>query len=98
MLTFDRLRMLLNAQPFVPFRIWLSDGGHVDVPTRELVMALRQCAIVGLLDPNAADGSKDWWTTVWYLHVSRVEMLAPGAPPFSSPPPESGNMPSPATV
>jgi hypothetical protein len=39
MITLDDLRALLKAQPFVPFRLWLSDGGFVDVPSREFVMA-----------------------------------------------------------
>lgn len=96
MLTQERLRTLLKARPFVPFRLWLTDGGHVDVLTSEVVLPMRQCAIVALIDAGAEDGSKDLWTAVWYLHVSRVEMLAPGAPPFSSPP--DSNQPSPVTA
>jgi hypothetical protein len=87
MITLDDLRALLNAQPFVPFRLWLSDGGFVDVPSRELVFLGKRFAIVGFLDANAADTVFDRYTTVWYLHVTRHEMLNPGTPPFAPPSP-----------
>jgi hypothetical protein len=83
MLTLDDLRSLLNTRPFVPFRLWLSDGGSVDVRSQEQVMPLRRFALVGLLDPQATDSSFDRYMTVWYLHVTRHEMLNPGVPPFS---------------
>lgn len=85
MFTRDDLRTLLNAQPFVPFRLWLSDGGHIDVPSREIVLPGKRYAVVALLDPNTADNAFDRHTTVWYMHVTRHEALAPGAPPFTPP-------------
>jgi hypothetical protein len=80
----EAMRTLRNARPFVPFRLWLSDGGHVDVPTPEVVLLGRHFAIIGLLDPKATDTAVDRYTTVWYLHVTRHEMLSAGVPPFSS--------------
>jgi hypothetical protein len=95
--TLDDLRNLLNAQPFVPFRLWLSDGGHVDVPSRELVMPGRRFALVGLLDPQTNDTAFDRYVTIWYLHVARHEMLSAGAPPFSPPSgPDQTPSPTPA--
>jgi hypothetical protein len=91
--TLDDMRNLLSAQPFVPFRLWLSDGGHVDVPSRELVLPGRRYALVALLDPEAPDTGFDRYATVWYLHVTRCEMLSPGAPPFS---PSSGTSEAPS--
>jgi hypothetical protein len=41
---------------------------------------------VALLDPDAMDTAFDRYTTVWYMHVTRHEMLGLGAPPFTSPP------------
>ena len=55
MFTLDDMRRLLSARPFVPFRLWMSDGGRVDVRTPEVVLPGRRFAIVGLLDPDAAD-------------------------------------------
>ena len=97
MFTLDDLRTLLNARPFVPFRLWLSDGGHVDVRSREQIMPLRRFALVGLLDPQAADSSFDRYVTIWYMHVTRHEMLTPGAPPFS-PPAGPAEAPSPTSA
>jgi hypothetical protein len=96
MFTFDDLRTLLSTRPFVPFRLHLSDGSTVDVPSRELVFPGRRFAIIGLLDPDVKDTVFDRYTTVWYLHVTRHEMLSAGQPPFGSPPPGLSESPTPS--
>lgn len=98
MFTLDNLRSLLRAKPFVPFRLIRSDGGSIDVPTPEVVSLGRQMAVIGLLDPASTDTAWDNFVILWYMHVTSVEMLRPGAPPFSSPPsePPSGT-PAPTT-
>ena len=80
------MRALLQARPFVPFRLWLSDGGFVDVRSPEVVIQGKRFAIVGLLDQDARDTLIDRYATVWYLHVTRHEMLIAGTPPFTAPP------------
>jgi hypothetical protein len=85
MFTANDLRALLNARPFVPFRLVLSDGGAVDVRSQEVVTVGRHCALVGLLDPNAKDTLFDRWAVVWYVHVTRAEQLSPGQPPLAPP-------------
>jgi hypothetical protein len=95
MINLDTLRALLDAQPFQPFRLYLSDGGSVDVRSREQVFPLRNGAVIGLLDPQATDTVFDRFTIVWYLHVSRVEMLTSGPPPLT-PPAGPSETPSPA--
>ena len=97
MLTLDDLRSVLNAQPFVPFRFWLSDGGSVEVRSREQVFPLRRLAVVALLDPEMTDSAFDRFTIVSYLHVTRLELLNPGVPPFS-PPSGPAETPSPSPV
>lgn len=86
MFTLDNLRALLSAQPFIPFRLHLSNGGSVDVPSRELVLAGRHFAVVALLDPQATDMAWDRYMNVWYLHVVGVEMLSAGPPALTTPP------------
>src|SRR5690349_9033300 len=98
MFTADHLRTLLRRQPFVPFRLVLSDGGQVIVRTPEVVLPGRGFAVIGLLDENAPDGLFDRWTVVWYMHVTRVETLVPGGPPFTQPPTGSAESPSPSSV
>src|SRR4051812_35503936 len=77
MFTLNDMQALLNARPFVPFRLWLTDGGHVDVKSRELVMPGKRFALIGLLDVDS-DESFDRYVTVWYFHVARHEMLSAG--------------------
>jgi hypothetical protein len=86
MFTADPLRALVATRPFIPFRMFMSDGSVVEVRSREVVLPGRHLAVIGLLDPDAEDTLFDRWTVVWYRHVTRVEMLGPGAPPFSAPP------------
>ena len=97
MFTFDDMRALLSARSFVPFRLWLSDGGHVDVRSPELAFPGRRYAIVGLLDPNAIEEPFDRHSVIWYLHVARYEALTPGALPFAPAGGPPSGSPSPAT-
>ena len=97
MFNVNNLLTLLKARPFVPFRFVLSDGGSIEVKSRELVMPGKQFVVVGLLDPNATETLIDRWTTIWYMHVTRVEMLSPGAPPLT-PPQGPAESPTPAPV
>jgi hypothetical protein len=95
MFTLSDMRSLLTAKPFAPFQLVLSDGRTVPVLSPEVVAAARRFAVVVLLDPAAVDTPADRWITVYYMHVTAVEMLQAGAPPFSAPPP-AGPSESPA--
>lgn len=64
MFTYDDLQRLLHAQPFVPFRLVLSDGGSVEVRHQELVTAGRRYAVVGIPDPANLDAPFDRHTVV----------------------------------
>ena len=87
---------LLDVRPFAPFRLIMSDGGTVDVLSPEMVLPGRNFAVIGILEPERSSRLATRWTTVWYMHVARTEMLAPGAPPFTAPPPAGTEAPSPA--
>ena len=93
MFTLDDMRNLLNTRPFVPFRLHLSEGNPVEVRSQEVVLPGRRFAVIGLLDPDATDTAFDRWAVIWYMHVTRVEMLGAGPPPLSPP---SGPAESPA--
>ncbi len=95
MFTRDDLRMLLNARPFTPFRLWNSDGGHVDVRSPEVVSLGRRYAIIWISDANATNGDYDRHTTIWYMHVTRHEALQTGDSPFQSPNEPPSGMPAP---
>src|SRR6266536_1704224 len=85
---------LLDLKPFGPFRIHLSEGGVVDVPSQEMVIPGKNFAVIGILEPERSRRLATRWTTVWYMHVTQIEMLNPGAPPFTAPPPSGNETPS----
>lgn len=82
MFTLADMREMLGRRPFVPFRLYTSDGGHVDIVHQEFAMPGRRFLVVGLPEAEAADQSFDRWTVVWYMHVTRAEQLRPGEPPL----------------
>lgn len=95
MFTSADMQALLNAQPFVPFRLYLSDGTTVDVRHRELAVAGRRSVWIGLPDPTAEETLFDRWMVAYYMHVTNVEALGPGAPPMT-PPTGPSESPSPS--
>lgn len=96
MFTQDDIRTLLRAKPFVPFRLWMSDGGYVNVYSAEQVWLFRRYAIIGLLDPNALGEPFDRHMVVGYMHITRCEELKPGASPFSAADEPPSTEPTPA--
>lgn len=71
---------LLNAQPFVPLRVYLTDGKTYDIPHSEFVWVFR--SRVDLAIP--ADPAKRIMDHVEHfslLHVVRVERLQPTSVP-----------------
>ena len=97
MFTANELLSLVKTRPFEPFRLVLSDGGTIDVLSPEVVSIGRHRTIIGLLDPNFTDTFYDRWTIVWYMHVTRVELLK-GGPSPSGPPPGPAQSPTPSAV
>lgn len=70
----EDIRELRDAQPFVPFRICLSDGKSYEVPHRDLVMIARTVIDVGI-STNTASGIHDQIVHLPPLHIVRVENL-----------------------
>jgi hypothetical protein len=68
--TADRIRELLDRDPFVPFRIRSSSGDSYTVTNPHLVALMRAEAFV-------ADRT-DRWTLLPYLHIAAVEVLQNG--------------------
>lgn len=75
MFTLDDMRNLLNARPFVPFRLHFSEGQPIDVRSNEVVLVGRRFAVIGVLDADATDTLFDRWAVAWYTYITRVEML-----------------------
>lgn len=75
MITVNRVREYLQATPFLPFRIFLSDGSHHDVPHPEFAWLIGARLYVarivkdrGPMDPAVKE--------LAVLHITRVEPLA----------------------
>lgn len=75
MITSARIRELLNARPFRPFRVFLSDGSRHEVPHAEFAWVFGERMFVGIAKPGpSSSGVKE----LSILHLTRIEELAPG--------------------
>ena len=70
----ESIRELRDAQPFVPFRICLSDGKYYDVPHRDFLMIARDIIDVGVAS-DASTGIYDKIARISPLHIVRIENL-----------------------
>ncbi|MEP6664606.1 MAG: hypothetical protein ABJC04_13175 [Verrucomicrobiota bacterium] len=70
----EDIRELHDAQPFLPFRICLTDGKVYDIPHRDFLMVARNVIDVGLAS-NPTSGIYDQIVRVSPLHIVRIENL-----------------------
>lgn len=76
MMTAAHIRGLLEAKPFRPFRIFMSDGSHHDVPHSEFAWVFGSLVFVGVrTGPPKANG--EFVKELSLLHISRIEPLRP---------------------
>jgi hypothetical protein len=68
----EELRKMLLQQPFVPFRIRLSDGRVFDVRHREMVWVGHAVALVGVF---ALDGYLDRNEMIALAHIVSLEPI-----------------------
>jgi hypothetical protein len=73
----EEIRSFLRATPFVPFRVHISDGKHLDVLHPEMAMLTRMALVVGrpVTDPTKDIPARA--DLVSPLHVVRLEPLVP---------------------
>lgn len=60
------LREMLKQDPFTPFRVVLTGGGHYDIRDPELVVVMKSQLFIAL-----PDGER--WVLVPFLHIASVE-------------------------
>jgi hypothetical protein len=70
----EELRELLNAQPFVPLRIHMTDGKTFDINHPDFVLVLRSRVDIGI-PQDSENGILDRVEHCSLLHVVRVEEL-----------------------
>ncbi len=72
MLTARNLRELLEAQPFQPFQICLTDGSRHEVPHPEFAWVIGNRIFVGV--PVSGPPTEDFSVReLSILHISRIE-------------------------
>jgi hypothetical protein len=74
MITAQHIRDLLSAQPFEPFRLFLSDGSSHDVPHPEFAWVYSGKVFIGL-PPDTMGENGGGVKQLSLLHVSRIEPL-----------------------
>ena len=63
----------MQAKPFQPFRIGLSDGTHYDITNHDAALVGKNTVEVGLnIDP---DGFAEYFTRCSILHITKLEDL-----------------------
>jgi hypothetical protein len=67
----ENIRDLLRREPFVPFRLVPTSGGHYDVVNPELAVVLKSEVFIAF-----ADGER--WAHVPLLHIASLETIRDG--------------------
>ena len=80
MITSARIKELLERRPFRPFKIFLSDGSHYEVPHPEFAWDFGGRIFIGVPAKGASDPD-GIVKELAILHVTRVEELAPPGRP-----------------
>ncbi len=80
----EELYAAARRRPFVPVRLYLSDGSSHVVRHPDLMMVSRRSVVLAL--PGDAAAMPDRFLTITPVHVTRIEELDP-----ASLPPGGGN-------
>jgi hypothetical protein len=72
-ITAKQIRELLEAKPFKPFRLSLSDGSHYDITNHDMAFVGRNTVEIGLnLD---SDRFAEYFARCSILHITKLEDL-----------------------
>jgi len=74
MITPRQVREYLNARPFHPFRLFLSDGSVHPVPHPEFAWVFGSSIFVGI-PGKSSKHPEDYVKQVAILHITRIEKL-----------------------
>lgn len=71
MITASELKARITAQPFVPFRVCMSDGKTYDITNHDMMWVTRNAVLIGVtLD---AEDIAERHVQCAILHITRVE-------------------------
>jgi hypothetical protein len=75
MVSAKEIKALMDAEPFRPFKIHLSDGSSYESPNHDAALVSRNYVEVGLnRDP---DGISERIARCAIIHINRIEDLQP---------------------
>jgi hypothetical protein len=78
MITAIEIKERMDAQPFKPFRLCLSDGKSYDITNHDAAFTGRSTVYVGIyLD---AKDIAERFAQIALMHIARLEDLAPAEP------------------
>ncbi len=75
MITRNQLRLQMQANPFVPFRIHTTGGRHFDVLNHDGAMLFAN--FIDVATGALEDGFAFWPERVAYMHIVSVQEIAP---------------------
>ena len=73
----EAIKRLLTRTPFVPFRVYTSDGNYLDIKHPEMALLSRGLLFVGRPVADPTKDIPDRVDEVSLLHVVRTEPLVP---------------------
>jgi hypothetical protein len=75
MFTAQQLKQMVDAEPFKPFRLHMSDGAAYDISNHDSAMVARNSIEVGV-NPDP-DGIVERFVRCAIIHITRIEELQP---------------------
>lgn len=74
MISARQIREYLQAKPFRPFRLFLSDGSRHEIPHPEFAWVFGSTVFVGVAG-KSTKAPEDFVKQVAILHITRIERL-----------------------
>jgi hypothetical protein len=71
----QEINRFLRATPFIPFRVYTSDGKHLDIRHPEMAMLTRIALLVARPVADPTQDIPDQADSVSPLHIVRLEPL-----------------------
>lgn len=73
------IREAVRHVPFQPFRLYLSDGSHFDIPHQDF-LTISKLEIIIAVDPSGKDHIPSRIVRVSPIHITRLEPLPQAEP------------------
>jgi hypothetical protein len=71
----EQILLWIRRQPFVPFRVCITDGSSYEVRHSELIMAGARSLMIGIPGPSLPEDVYELAAVVALIHITRIEPL-----------------------